>query len=141
MDQLYLKSDVWADISNHGEMVQEKRKKRESLGYDPILKQHFEKYFVEVEDITEENEIDTLPLHKNDVIQQLVEKHETLYGNGNEHGLTRWHIYQGLEEVISRQLKGNDGKACLLRMICEFGQTPIGYHSGLIGELIEVLLR
>ncbi|XP_063219661.1 uncharacterized protein LOC134529444 [Bacillus rossius redtenbacheri] len=46
-------------------------------------------------------------------------------------------IYRSLESALSR--KGVDGRACVLRSICEAAETPL-HHDGLIGELLHTVL-
>ncbi|XP_066993356.2 uncharacterized protein [Anabrus simplex] len=52
-------------------------------------------------------------------------------------GAARWHFYDILEEVITRS--GLDGRACLLRAICEAAETPLGQDS-ILGEMLHVIL-
>lgn len=46
-------------------------------------------------------------------------------------------IYSGLEKMMDNH--GRNGKACLLRSICEAAETSLR-HNGLIGELIHIFL-
>merc|ERR1712126_490855 len=46
-------------------------------------------------------------------------------------------VYQVIEDALYNL--GMDGKACLLRAICELHEYPL-YGYGLLGEIIELLL-
>ncbi|XP_037073872.1 uncharacterized protein LOC119095085 [Pollicipes pollicipes] len=46
-------------------------------------------------------------------------------------------VYSGLENVFS--ILGLDGRACLLRAICEVSATPLVY-DGIVGELLNIAL-
>ncbi|PNF33877.1 hypothetical protein B7P43_G06736 [Cryptotermes secundus] len=50
---------------------------------------------------------------------------------------SRWDIYSMLEAACSRL--GLDGRACVLRAICEAADTTL-QHNGLAGEVLHVLL-
>ena len=49
----------------------------------------------------------------------------------------QFQIYKSIEGIL--QTTGVDGKACLLRTICEIQSNELGKYS-LIGELVTVLL-
>lgn len=51
----------------------------------------------------------------------------------------RWSIYQVLDILLRRQMK-IDGRQCVLRAICEATQLPFTHESGLLGELLHILL-
>ena len=51
----------------------------------------------------------------------------------------RWSIYQALDIFLRRQMK-IDGMQCILRAICEATQLPFTHESGLLGELMHILL-
>lgn len=51
----------------------------------------------------------------------------------------RWSIYQVLDIFLRRQMK-IDGRQCVLRAICEATQLPFTHESGLLGELMHILL-
>lgn len=51
---------------------------------------------------------------------------------------SRWTLYQIIVGLLSH--KGFEGKSCLLRSICEAVQVEFGHHSGIIGELLHVIL-
>lgn len=51
---------------------------------------------------------------------------------------TRWTIYKALEGIADN--KGFNGRACVLRAICESAQASFSYHSGIIAELMHVIL-
>lgn len=46
-------------------------------------------------------------------------------------------VYSGLERMLDNH--GRNGKACLLRSICEAAETSLR-HNGLIGELLHIFL-
>lgn len=35
---------------------------------------------------------------------------------------------------------GIDGKACLLRTICEVNATPMGENNGVFGDMLQIIL-
>ncbi|XP_050071113.1 uncharacterized protein LOC126559053 [Anopheles maculipalpis] len=49
---------------------------------------------------------------------------------------SRRQLFTLLEQGMSRW--GRDGRACLLRAVCEVAETPLK-HNGLIGEIIDVI--
>nr|CAD7443232.1 unnamed protein product [Timema bartmani] len=49
---------------------------------------------------------------------------------------TRWNMYSLVEHTIDRL--GIDGRACLLRMICETSQDPVQKENGILGEMLHV---
>uniref|UniRef100_A0A182SYG4 Uncharacterized protein n=1 Tax=Anopheles maculatus TaxID=74869 RepID=A0A182SYG4_9DIPT len=49
---------------------------------------------------------------------------------------SRRQLFALLEQSLSRW--GRDGRACLLRAVCEVAETPLK-HNGLIGEIIDVI--
>uniref|UniRef100_A0A182MTE3 Uncharacterized protein n=1 Tax=Anopheles culicifacies TaxID=139723 RepID=A0A182MTE3_9DIPT len=49
---------------------------------------------------------------------------------------SRRQLYALLEQAMSRW--GRNGRACLLRAVCEVAETPLK-HNGLIGEIIDVI--
>lgn len=51
---------------------------------------------------------------------------------------TRWTIYKTLEGIAEN--KGFSGRACVLRAICESAQASFSYHSGIIAELMHIIL-
>lgn len=56
-----------------------------------------------------------------------------------EAGLSRKDFYQMLINLL--ETKGVDyGRACLLRTICESASKNFGYHSGVLGEMLHVLV-
>lgn len=140
VSDLYLKHDTWADITDVTEPERGTRKRREIL-FDPELNQTYERYNEEIDgqvfyenlDLKEES------VKHQHAINRLVEFREKFFGQSDEHGVNRWHIYYALEQLLHQ--KGLvDGKACVLRMICEFAHAPITYYSGLLGEIAYVML-
>ena len=67
---------------------------------------------------------------KRNVMEPTIKPHEI-------HGGERVLVYEALEDALFKF--GMDGKACLLRAICEMHSSPLlGY--GLFGEILELLL-
>lgn len=50
----------------------------------------------------------------------------------------RWVIYKGLEYVLNSNRI--DGKQCVLRAICEASRLHFTHESGLLGEILHILL-
>lgn len=51
---------------------------------------------------------------------------------------SRWDAYKMLEGLSSSN--GVGGKDCVLRSICESAASPISHKSGILGELVHILL-
>ena len=51
---------------------------------------------------------------------------------------SRWDAYKALEGLADNQ--GMGGKDCVLRTICESAAAPISHKSGILGELLHILL-
>ncbi|KAH8307638.1 hypothetical protein KR044_006410 [Drosophila immigrans] len=61
------------------------------------------------------------------------------YKDSNNLGsMYRWIIYRGIEMVL--QHLGLPGHSCLLRVICEHAALPLTHESGLLGELLDIVL-
>ncbi|XP_022216353.1 uncharacterized protein LOC111070248 [Drosophila obscura] len=56
----------------------------------------------------------------------------------NYGALYRWIIYRGIEMVIANA--GLPGRSCLLRLICEHAALPLNHESGLLGEMLDIIL-
>ncbi|XP_018575983.1 uncharacterized protein LOC108914620 [Anoplophora glabripennis] len=52
---------------------------------------------------------------------------------------SRWFLYDVLENYLSRY-KSLDGKACLLKTICEVSQIPFDEKSGILAEVLHAVL-
>lgn len=50
----------------------------------------------------------------------------------------RFVIYKMIESLADS--KGFNGKSCMLKSICEAGETKFTHHSGIVGELLHVFL-
>lgn len=61
------------------------------------------------------------------------DKEPSTYG-----ALYRWIIYRGIEMVIENM--GLPGRSCLLRLICEHAALPMDHESGLLGEVLDIVL-
>ncbi|XP_001661761.2 uncharacterized protein LOC5575033 [Aedes aegypti] len=70
------------------------------------------------------------------------EQYRSEDGNGVDDagwaGRTRWEIYRMLETMADQ--KGYNGRSCLLRTICEAAEVKFSHSSGIIGELLHILL-
>ncbi|KAH8363648.1 hypothetical protein KR084_012733 [Drosophila pseudotakahashii] len=62
------------------------------------------------------------------------EEEESPYG-----AVYRWIIYRSIEMVIENM--GLPGRSCLLRLICEHAALPLNHESGLLGEIMNIVLR
>lgn len=51
---------------------------------------------------------------------------------------SRWAIYKTIEAIIDR--RGSNGMNCVLRAICESAQSSFSFHSGIIAELMHIIL-
>ncbi|KAF5307132.1 hypothetical protein FQR65_LT07116 [Abscondita terminalis] len=51
----------------------------------------------------------------------------------------RWEIYSAIRSFMDRFNLGN-GKACLLRAICEAALIPFDQKSGLLSEIVQIIL-
>ncbi|KAL1506077.1 hypothetical protein ABEB36_005508 [Hypothenemus hampei] len=52
---------------------------------------------------------------------------------------TRWKLYEIIEDYLNRN-NYPDGKACLLKSICEVSAVPLEQRSGLIAEIFHSIL-
>ncbi|XP_030752612.1 uncharacterized protein LOC115879765 [Sitophilus oryzae] len=52
---------------------------------------------------------------------------------------TRWTIYDMIESYLQKNKYG-DGKACLLKSICELAAVPLEERSGLLAEIVHSIL-
>ncbi|KZC06087.1 hypothetical protein WN55_07173, partial [Dufourea novaeangliae] len=52
---------------------------------------------------------------------------------------SRWSIYRILEKAVG--LYGFEGKACLMKSICEAASAPFDDKLGLLGQLLQVLFK
>lgn len=50
----------------------------------------------------------------------------------------RWIVYNGLEMVLEKM--NLPGHTCLLRLICEHAASPLSHESGLLGEVMHIVL-
>ncbi|XP_062564396.1 uncharacterized protein LOC134227129 [Armigeres subalbatus] len=71
------------------------------------------------------------------VTSQLVNE-ETVDGTDDWIRRIRWQIYRMLEAIVDE--KGYNGRSCLLRTICEAAEVKFSHSSGIIGELLHILL-
>ncbi|XP_002056342.3 uncharacterized protein [Drosophila virilis] len=56
----------------------------------------------------------------------------------NMASMYRWVIYRSIEMVL--QNMNLPGRSCLLRVICEHAALPLSHESGLLGELLHIVL-
>ncbi|KAG7189391.1 hypothetical protein KM043_017038 [Ampulex compressa] len=52
---------------------------------------------------------------------------------------SRWNIYRAIEKAAG--MYGFGGKECLLRAICEAAHAPFNLYHGLLGHLLQILLK
>ncbi|XP_060527388.1 uncharacterized protein LOC132702638 [Cylas formicarius] len=52
---------------------------------------------------------------------------------------TRWMTYESIEEYFEKK-QGVDGKACVLRAICEASSKPLDRRAGLLAEVVHGVL-
>ncbi|KAH8404822.1 hypothetical protein KR222_004645 [Zaprionus bogoriensis] len=64
--------------------------------------------------------------------------HSKMQSKLNLASIYRWIIYRGIEMIL--QKKGLPGHSCLLRVICEHASLPLTHESGLLGELLHIVL-
>ncbi|XP_017476837.1 PREDICTED: uncharacterized protein LOC108366871 [Rhagoletis zephyria] len=50
----------------------------------------------------------------------------------------RWVIYKGMETLMNRA--GLSGRECMLRSICEHAAVPFHYESGILSEILHIIL-
>ncbi|XP_067636013.1 uncharacterized protein [Eurosta solidaginis] len=50
----------------------------------------------------------------------------------------RWIIYKSMEILMDR--KGLSGRSCMLRSICEHAVVPLHYESGILAEILHIIL-
>lgn len=84
---------------------------------------------IQMED-NEETEID----YMDDIVWRENYKNDNQVKEKN----SRWMIYRLIEGIAKN--KGLDGRACLLRTICEASDAKFSHKSGLMGELLHVVL-
>nr|CAH7717358.1 unnamed protein product [Callosobruchus chinensis] len=53
---------------------------------------------------------------------------------------SRWRVYEAFENFMERYKYG-DGRACVLRSICEVSHTPLDERSGILAEIVSAILR
>ncbi|EDW14087.2 uncharacterized protein LOC6572519 [Drosophila mojavensis] len=50
----------------------------------------------------------------------------------------RWILYNGIEMILEKM--SLSGHSCLLRLICEHAASPLNHESGLLGEVLHIIL-
>ncbi|XP_017961394.1 uncharacterized protein LOC108654497 [Drosophila navojoa] len=50
----------------------------------------------------------------------------------------RWILYNGIEMILEKT--NLSGHSCLLRLICEHAASPLSHESGLLGEVLHIIL-
>ncbi|XP_055373716.1 uncharacterized protein LOC129607046 [Condylostylus longicornis] len=96
----------------------------QDIGYYPNSKRDLSKY----NDAKDKENIDPIGLFN---IKQSRRKAKLL-------SKYRWAVYESFEVLLKRA--GYDGEACLLRSICEIAAVPFHPNSGLMAELIHILM-
>ncbi|XP_025830525.1 uncharacterized protein LOC108735653 isoform X2 [Agrilus planipennis] len=61
------------------------------------------------------------------------------YARRRKRATSRWDLYKSIIYFVERSGLG-DGKACLLRAICELAEIPLEQTSGLFAEILHALL-
>ncbi|KAJ6635715.1 hypothetical protein Bhyg_14301 [Pseudolycoriella hygida] len=56
----------------------------------------------------------------------------------NDFSTARWSLFKGIEMLAERN--GLVGRACMLRSICESAYAPFSFRSGILGELMHIIL-
>ncbi|XP_030374272.1 uncharacterized protein LOC115623866 [Scaptodrosophila lebanonensis] len=56
----------------------------------------------------------------------------------NYASIYRWMLYRGVETLLEKA--GLPGQSCLLRVICEHAALPLSHESGLLAEILHIIL-
>ncbi|KAG4079271.1 hypothetical protein HA402_006994 [Bradysia odoriphaga] len=56
----------------------------------------------------------------------------------NDFATARWSLFKGIEMLAERS--GLVGRPCMLRSICESAQAPFTFKSGILGELMHIIM-
>jgi DM4/DM12 family len=65
------------------------------------------------------------------------EKEEQWSDKGHRFKDLRWILYRSIEMAVNGL--GYDGRACMLRTICESAELPLSVSSGLLAELFHIV--
>jgi len=82
---------------------------------------------------TEAKEITRVYLKPQPITDRKNKNDESNFGS-----IYRWVIYRSIEMVL--QNMNLPGHSCLLRVICEHATIPLTHESGLLGELLHIIL-
>lgn len=70
--------------------------------------------------------------------QQITDRRYRKPSKPNLGSIYRWIIYRAIEMIL--QNMGLAGHSCLLRVICEHASHPLSHESGLLSELLHIVL-
>uniref|UniRef100_A0A0A1WW03 Protein LDB19 n=1 Tax=Zeugodacus cucurbitae TaxID=28588 RepID=A0A0A1WW03_ZEUCU len=76
--------------------------------------------------------------HRANGAQQSASFHTNLQGKQRTAAAYRWLIYKAMEILMNRA--GLAGRECMLRSICEHAAVPLHYDSGILGEILHIIL-
>lgn len=127
------------------------RKKREADKnqtnlIDKMTGQQYERYEQEAVlleeksdyEIAKEYEKDEWDDDEEDEEDQLVYPEEFKENHNFDFENSRWTAYKVIEKLA--ETKGFKGRICVLRSICEAAEAPFTHRSGLLGELLHIVL-
>lgn len=127
-----------------------KRRRREIV-YDEITGQRIEKYVEEAEELSNSELKNETQYENNEEEEEYEYDDEFPEDSGvtkredfpkpteeeeNDTRASRWLVYDGFAKLLDS--KGFNGRACVLRGICESAETKFTHHSGLFGELLHI---
>ncbi|TMW47585.1 hypothetical protein DOY81_007330 [Sarcophaga bullata] len=74
------------------------------------------------------------------VYRQYIKQQEgNAWKNQQKYGACyRWIVYKAIEMILNKS--SLNGKACMLRSICEHAAVPLNYEGGLLAEIIHIVL-
>lgn len=133
-------------------------------GYDNVMKQKYEKYeteAVEVQQKIDNATVESATKEDNAVMNPLIPSIMDAFHAKQPSNLAtyRWTLYKGIAMLaetsvvffqsicllncFSKQIlnsNGLPGRPCVLRMICEAAHAPFTFKTGVLGELMRVIL-
>jgi len=121
--------------------------KNENDTNDPQNIDHFEKYDVEAVQIgtgltnnDADNEYDSRYSDEWNGMEEEEEYSPADYRITKQNDFTtaRWTLYKGIEAMADR--KGLAGRMCMLRSICESAHAPFSFSSGIVAELMHIVM-
>lgn len=140
---LYPSPDIYPGI-----LPRKKREvdKNQTDFFDKLTGQPFERYEQEAVlleektdyEIVKEYEKDEWDDDEEDEEDQLVYPEEFKQNHNLDFENSRWTAYKIIEKLADT--KGFKGRICVLRSICEAAEAPFTHRSGLLGELLHIVL-